>query len=541
MKSENLQAPLLRDDESVAHQDSTSTSRRSVLRALAAGGVMSITGAGWLGASSTAYAQTSAVTPKRGGRIRVATQSASASDTLDPAKGALGTDYVRGFMFYDCLTALNAHLGAEMALAESLDTSDATVWVAKLRKGVQFHDGKALTPADVIYSLMRHKDPAVASKAKTLADQFKTISATGPNEITITLTGANADLPVILADSHFQVVKDGTTDFKTAIGTGPFKVKEFSPGVRTVGVRNEHYWKPGMPYLDQIELIGIGDESARVNALLSGDVQLINAVRPRSTERIKSTPGFGVLETKTGQYTDLISRDEGGMSGNADFRLGLFHLQDRETTLRTIFSGYGTIANDQPIDPTNKYYLAGLPQRAFDPDKAKFHFAKAKLAGAPMQIFASPAADGSVDMAVLLQQAAVRAGLNLQISRVPADGYWSNHWMRHPLSYGSVNARPSADVLFTQFFQSTAPWNEANWKRPQFDQMLLAARGEPDDAKRKKIYGDMQVMVHETGGVGIPLFQSSIDAFSSKLKGLSSIPLSGLMGFCFAQYVWLDS
>ncbi|MCX4171560.1 MULTISPECIES: ABC transporter substrate-binding protein [Paraburkholderia] len=538
MNKETSQHGALQLGTELERLTSKGTSRRGVLRAMAAAGMMSVTGAGLLTASGEAFAQAK---PKQGGKIRVATQSASAADTLDPAKGALGTDYVRGFMFYNCLTELDSHLGAKMALATSLETTDATVWVVKLRPGVQFHDGKSLAPADVVYSIMRHKDPATASKAKTLADQIKEVKATGPNEVTITLEGPNADLPVILATSHFQIIKDGTKDFKTAVGTGPFKVKEFSPGVRTVGVKNEKYWKPGLPHLDEVELIGIGDESARVNALLSGDVQLINAVSPRSTTQIKGAGGFSVLETKTGLYTDLVVRDEGGITGNDDFRRGMMYLQDREQMRRAIFQGYGAIGNDQPIDPTNKYYLAGLPQRTFDPDKAKFYFQKAKVGSAPIQIFASPAAEGSVEMAMFLQQVAPQAGLNLQVSRVPSDGYWSNHWMKHPLGFGNVNARPSADVIFTQFFKSDAPWNEANWKSPKFDQMLLAARGEPDDAKRKKIYGDMQVLVHENGGVGIPLFQSSLDAYTAKLKGLGSIPLAGLMGFMFAENVWLDA
>ena len=513
-------------------------SRRNLLRVMAAGGLLSMTGAGLMAVSRSAFAQEK---PKKGGKIRVATQAASTADTLDPAKGAVGNDYARGYMFYNGLTELDSHLGAQMSLAESLDTKDATVWVVKLRKGVQFHDGKSLAPADVVYSIMRHKDPATASKAKTLADQIKDVKATGPNEVTITLEGPNADLPVILATSHFLIVKDGTKDFRTAVGTGPFKLKEFSPGVRTVGVRNETYWKPGLPHLDEIELVGIGDEPARVNALLSGDVQLINAVTHISAQRIKGTAGFSVLETKTGQYTDLIMRDEGGITGNEDFRRGMMYLFDREQMRRAAFGGYAVIGNDQPIDPTNRYYFAGLPQRSFDPDKAKFHFQKAKLGAAPLQVYASPAATGSVELAMILQAAAPRAGLNLQVNRVPADGYWSNHWMKHPLSFGNVNARPSADVLFTQFFKSDAPWNEANWKNPKFDQMLLAARGEPDDAKRKKIYGDMQVLVHESGGIGIPLFLSSLDAHTSKLKGLGSIPLAGLMGFMFAEHVWLES
>ena len=93
----------------------------------------------------------------------------------------------------------------------------------------------------------------------------------------------------------------------------------------------------------------------------------------------------------------------------------------------------------------------------------------------------------------------------------------------------------------TQFFKSDAPWNEAGWKNEKFDQLLVAARGETDLAKRTKMYADMQVLIHEQGGIGIPLFLSNIDGHSKKLKGLSPIPLGGLMGYSFAEHVWLDA
>ena len=309
-------------------------------------------------------------------------------------------------------------------------------------------------------------------------------------------------------------------------------MKEFSPGVRTVGVRNPNYWKSGLPHLDEIELIGIGDEPSRVNALLSGDVQLINAVTPNSTERIKGTPGFAVLETKTGAYTDLIMRDEGGITGNEDFRRGMKYLLDREQIRRAVFRGYGTIGNDQPIDPTNKYYLAGLPQRAFDPDKAKFYFQKAKLGSAPLQVFASPAADGSVEMAMLLQQAAPQAGLNLQVSRVPADGYWSNHWMKHPLGFGNINARPSADVLFTQFFKSDAPWNEANWKNPKFDQMLVGrARRTGRREAQEDLWRHAGARARNRRRSASRCSRVRSMRIRRSSKGLGSIPIAGLMGY----------
>ena len=155
-------------------------------------------------------------------------------------------------------------------------------------------------------------------------------------------------------------------------------------------------------------------------------------------------------------------------------------------------------------------------------------------------MYASPAAEASVDMAAMLQQSAAQAGINLAVNRVPADGYWSNHWMKHPLTFGNANPRPTADLLLSVFFKSDAPWNESGWKNERFDQLLVAARSEGDDAKRRQMYGDMQVILHEQGGVGIPAFIDFIDGYDSRLKGYQPLPLGGFMGYQFAEHVWLE-
>ncbi|TDF67507.1 ABC transporter substrate-binding protein [Cupriavidus sp. L7L] len=510
--------------------------RRDVLKMLLAGGMQATLAGGLAGAAVGAHAQT----PRRGGRIRVAAATAAASDTLDPAKQSNQNDYVRCNMVYNGLTSLDRSLTPRAALAETFNTTDAKTWVFALRKGVTFHDGKALSPADVVYSIMRHKDPATASKAKVLAEQIESVKATGPNEVTVVLNSPNADLPVILGTFHFHIVKDGTTDFSAGIGTGPYKIKEFKPGVRTLVVRNDAYWKPGKPYLDEIELIGIADDSARLNALLSGGMDLVAMINPRAVARIKGTPGYAIMTTQSGQYSDLIMRKDVGPGTNPDFILGMKYLLDRQQMKQAIALGNAVVANDQPIDPTNRFYFKDLPQRPFDPEKAKFHLRKSGVTG-KVPVVTSPAALYSVEMALVLQQAAQRAGLELEVKRMPADGYWSNHWLNSPVGFGNVNPRPSADTILTQFFKSDAPWNESRWKNPKFDQLLLAARAETDNGKRSQMYADMQTMIHEDAGIGIPLFLASIDAHTTKLKGLSPIPLGGLMGYSFAEHVWLDA
>ena len=111
--------------------------RRDVLRGLAASGVLAAVG-GSVGAPG-AYA--AAEIPRRGGRIRVASVSSSTADTLDPAKGALSTDYARLNMLYSGLTQFDSALSAQPALAEEIHDSGRILWTIKLRSGVQFHVG----------------------------------------------------------------------------------------------------------------------------------------------------------------------------------------------------------------------------------------------------------------------------------------------------------------------------------------------------------------------------------------------------------------
>ena len=479
--------------------------------------------------------------PRYGGRIRVASTASSTADTLDPAKGALSTDYSRHNMFYNGLTRYDAALIARPELAEVVESSDQTRWRVKLRRGVRFHDGKPLTSADVVFSLLRHKLPATASKMKTIAGQFAEVRADGPGEVLIRLTGPNADLPAILAQTHFLILRDGTREFHSANGTGPYRCTEFRPGVRTVGRRNPDYFKHGRPFLDQIELIGIPDEVSRVNALLSGDVQLINAIDPRSTRRVRAAGGYGVLETKSGLYTDLVMRQNSLPTANPHFVLAMKYLIDRPLIQRALFSGYGMIANDHPIPPFHPYFRADLPQRQLDLDRARFHLRQAGLTGVRLPMYASAVATGSVDMASILQEYGSRVGLNLAVTRVPSDGYWSTHWMKHPLSFGNTNPRPTADLMFSLFFKSDAEWNESGWRNPRFDKLLIEARGEADQVRRKQLYGEMQGLVRDQCGVAIPVFISLIDGYDRRLKGLQGIPIGGLMGYLFADNVWWEA
>jgi len=524
------------DDAMVEGAIRRGASRRELLRMFMAGGVSLAVGGSILGRASAALA----AAPVMGGHLKAAGFTASTADTLDPAKGSNATDYTRACAYYNRLTFLNENSEVQMELAESVETTDAKVWTVTLKSGVEFHDGKTLSSEDVVFSLRRHLDEAVGSKVNSIAKQFVDIKATGPLTVEITLGGPNADLPTILAMHHFMIVQDGTTDFSKGIGTGAFRSELFEPGVRSIGVRNENYFKAQKAPLETFEYFAIVDENARVNALLSGDVQIAAAIKPQSIRLVESVPGIQLVRNTVGNYTNLNVRLDMAPGDRAGFVEGIKLILNREQIRDAALRGFAEIANDQPIPPMSPYHNAELAPRAYDPEKAKALFEKAGVLGQPIPVVASDAATSSVDMALILQQAGAEIGMKFDIQRVPSDGYWTNYWLKEPVHFGNINPRPTPDIMFSLLYASDAPWNESQFKSEKFDAMLLEARGELDFAKRKAIYDDMQEMVANEAGTAIPVYLSNADALAPNVRGLKQNPLGGQMGQAMAEYIWLE-
>jgi peptide/nickel transport system substrate-binding protein len=203
---------------------------------------------------------------------------------------------------------------------------------------------------------------------------------------------------------------------------------------------------------------------------------------------------------------------------NADVRLAIKYAIDREELVQKILLGHGKVANDHPIAPANRYFAADLEQRAFDPDKAKHHLKKSGLGSLKVQLSASDAAfAGAVDAAQLVQASAAKAGIEIEIVREPNDGYWDNVWLKKPWSFSYWSGRPTEDWMFTQAYAAGADWNETHWNNPRFNELLVAARSELDDNKRRTMYREMQELCRDDGGAVIPMYANFVWANTDKI------------------------
>ena len=137
---------------------------------------------------------------------------------------------------------------------------------------------------------------------------------------------------------------------------------------------------------------------------------------------------------------------------------------------------------------------------------------------------------GALDAAQLYQQSAAKAGITLEVKREPGDGYWSEVWNKQPFSMSYWTGRPTQDQVYSIAYLSKAEWNDTRFQRPDFDKLILDARKELDQAKRRELYRAAGVMLRDEGGVIVPMFNDYIDATNDKVGGWVDNPNSELMG-----------
>ena len=481
-----------------------------------------LAGAAALGLS-TAFAQPTlaADTPKKGGTLRLGMEGGSASDSLDPRTYADSIPIQYAAALWNYLVEIDAKGNATPELAESWEAkAGAAEWTFKLRTGVHFTSGKEFDADDAIYSINLHRGET-KSPAKDLLATITDIKKVDAHTITIVLSGGNADLPFVLSDYHMIMVPNGFTDFSKPDGTGHYTLETWEPGVRLLfKAKKGDYWKAGRGNFEAVELRYILDAAARTQALITGQVDAVNRLDPKTAGLVSKNPNVNVGRSKgTGLRYAFVAHRDTKPFDNADVILGLKYGIDRQKIVDTVFAGYASLGNDHLIGQTNKYFDASLPQRPYDPDKAAFHFKKAGITG-PFDLEVSEGAfSGATDSAVLFQESLKKAGANLNVKRVSGDGYWSNVWLKSPFCAVYWGSRPTADLQNSQTFLSTASWNDSNWKREDFDKIIVAARAELDETKRKKLYADAQAMVSNDAGMICFAVSDFLDGYSKKLRG----------------------
>jgi peptide/nickel transport system substrate-binding protein len=488
--------------------------RRQIILGTPALGLSSLLGSG------AALAQSK---PKKGGTLRLGMEGGSPSDSLDPLTYADSIPIGMSLMLWNGLVEIDDKGNATGELFENWEVKPGAIeWIFNIRKGITFTSGKTLDADDVIYSLNLHRGETKSPVKVLLADiaEIKKLSA---NQVQIVMSKGNIDLPFNLGDYHFIVVPNGFKDYTKPDGTGAFTLEEFQPGVRATFKRKPGtYWKPNRGNFDRVELRYIGNAAARTQALVTGQVDIINRVDPKTAALLAKNKSLKLSRTQgAGNRFCFAAQTDKEPFANKDLMLALKYGIDRKKIVENVFSGYASIGNDHIAGPTMKFFDSKQKRNNFDLDKAKWHYKKAGISS-PIELQVSEGAfSGATDCGQVFQESLSKAGIKLDLKRVSGDGYWDNVWLKVPFCAVYWANRPTIDQQFPVTFQTGGTWNDTHFSNSELDKLLIAARVELDQVKRAKMYATCQEIVSQNSGTICFAVQDYLDAHTSKLQGLT--------------------
>ncbi|MEQ9642304.1 MAG: ABC transporter substrate-binding protein [Alphaproteobacteria bacterium] len=453
--------------------------------------------------------------PKKGGTFRLGTHDGNTGDTHDPGTYTTFSMIQLAHTYRSYLTMITPTNGLGPDIAESWSASDdASAWTFKLNRNASFHSGKKFTADDAIASLNHHRGDDSTSAAKALLQDVEDIVKDDDYTITVKLRAGNADLPWLMTDYHLAMcpaTADGKIDWESGDGTGPYKIVNHEFGVGTKMVRHDGWHGEGA-YFDEVEMTVLNDPNARQTALVTGDVDAITQLELKTLSLLKRNPNILIDNVPSGAAITMPMFCDTAPFDNVDVRLALKLAIDREDIIKKIAFGTAIPGNDVHVSP-NMPYWADLPQRTYDPDKAKHHLKKAGAEGLSVEISTADSVySGAVDMCVLYAEHAKKAGINIKVVREPNDGYYSDVWLKKPFCMVQWGARPTPDVMLSLAYKDDAAWNESRWQNKRFNELLLAAKAELDEDKRTAMYREMQELARDDGGTIIPMFTNFVYA-----------------------------
>ncbi|TPN85645.1 ABC transporter substrate-binding protein [Mesorhizobium sp. CU2] len=477
-----------------------------------------------------------AAEPKRGGMLIHGIQGGSAGDSLDPFKVLSAADYARFSALYETLWLASSSYSIDPWLIESGEPN-ATLdeWTIRLKKGIQFHHGKTLTADDVIYSAQRCLDPATGAIYGGLLATLDLKETKKLDERTVRFKLKSGMICFPEAASLALPIVPTDFDLAKPVGTGPFKVQSFVPGQQSVMVRNENYWRDGRPYADGITHVDFNDETARINALQSGQINMADFVSFPLIRVLAADQNLQINRSETVSFIPLNMRVDQKPYQDVRVREALKLLVDREAMVKGAYLGEGRIANDlyAPLDPL---FNADLPQRQHDPDKAKFLLKQAGFDSLQIELTTSDLGSGVLSSTELYATQARAAGVDVKLNKVDSAAFYGPQYGQWAFS---PNLQPPYNYFVTlmQADGPTSTLNLSHFQDEEFTGLYGKAVAEPDDAKRKSMAHRMQEIQYEKGGTIIWGFQNSVD-FTRGVGGISP-DVSGFSTYRSAD-LWLE-
>ncbi len=457
-------------------------------------------------------------------KIGISADVPNLKPSLDQGAAAMELDTIihRGLLAYD------AQGKVVPALAEKYKQLNPTTYQFDLRNGLKFSDGSPLTSENVKKSLEHLADPAVGAKIYSAMKELKTVETPNKQTVIVKLKTPNAALPEYLADPSAAILPDSAfaNSGTSWVGAGPYVLKQTNKGVSFVFAKNPKYYDAGKVKLDKITVSIYADGAARTNALIAGDVDLIDFVPWENIARVKSTPGLTV-DVTSGPFMYLQFNVTKGPFADVRVRQAVALAVNRKNVVSAAFSGQAKPIAGAPIDTSSPFYDKTLANGwATNVSKAKTLLAEAGYAnGFKATLLTSSQYSFHQDTALSVQADLKKIGIDVTLDAPD----WATRQQKALAGNYDIAIGGSAGVVndpsfLANFVTGPAANNRSfGFDDPKLDQLLaegLAAK----PGQRKTIYDQVQKEILSSVPFVTLVGRSQAYGVSDKVKGFANIP-----------------
>ena len=423
-------------------------------------------------------------------------------------------------------------------------SDDGLTYTFELEEGVKFHDGTDFNAEAVIKNVNRWKAGTEEQfyyfnsmfKAEG-EDIIKDVKADGDYKVILTLSRPQAPFLKNLAMSPFGIAsptafeKDGDKFGQNPVGTGPFKFVDWKPNQTITIEKFEDYWQAGLPKLDRVIFQVFKDNTARLNALIKGDIDLADGINPSDGKTVEGNSALQLIERPSMNIGYLGLTNTRPPFDNKLVRQAVNYAIDKQAIVDAFFEGRAQVAAN-PMPPSISGYNSDIDPYPYDPAKAKELLAEAGYDGKEIELWAMPVArpymPDSPKVAEVIKKNLEDVGIPSKIVTFEWATYLdkAKNGEADAFMLGWTGDNGDADnFIYTLLDKDNIGSNNyAYYSNDEVHDLLIAAQSETDEAKRNDLYKQAQVIIHEEAP-WVPLAHSTpLLAAKAGVKGFKPHP-----------------
>jgi peptide/nickel transport system substrate-binding protein len=505
------------------------------------GAILAACGASTPATSSSSSKTTAAAPASKGGTLRIAATAPAAAVnplTVSDAGGLCMLNQTGEFLIFDS----NLKLALEPMLALSWSpNADASVWTFKLRPGVTFHGGQAMTSADVVYTFQQLSDPKNASNALSTFTGVllpSGVKAIDPMTVQFTLQAPNGNFPYLVSsDNYNAIIVPKGTDFgswqKTFIGTGAFQLGSYTQNVGATFVPNPNYWGT-KALLSQTSFQFFTSQTPMITALQGGSVDVVAQFVPAGASGILNNSSYKIIKLQSANHRELSMRNDIAPFTDPRVRQAVAYTLNRPAMVAGLLDGDGSVANDYPFGPRFPSTDTTVPQRTQNIAMAKQLLAAAGHPNGFSVKLDSEQYEEVPQLATVIAQDAKAAGIDIALNIESQTLYYgkstygNSDWLDGTMSLVDYGDRGVPNVFLEAPLTSTGPWNAARFHNPAYDALVKQYVAAVDLSAQRTIAGKIQRLLLQETPIIIPYWIDGLTASTPNVGGLNPTSIAQL-------------